>query len=104
MVYNTINRGYMKKISNFIPDKIIKKKETIDKFNRLLKNNVDPNISSKINVINYSDTSITLECDDSSISSVIKFESEMYVQVFKDHGMYNIREIKVKLIQFQHSE
>ena len=94
----------MKKISNFIPDKIIKKKETIDKFNRLLKNNVDPNISSKINVINYSDTSITLECDDSSISSVIKFESEMYVQVFKDHGMYNIREIKVKLIQFQHSE
>jgi hypothetical protein len=104
MVYNTINRGYMKKISNFIPDKVIKKKETIDKFNTLLKNNVDPNISSKINVINYSDTSITLECDDSSISSVIKFESEMYVQVFKDHGMYNIREIKVKLIQFQHSE
>ena len=104
MVYHTINRSYMKKISNFIPDKVIKKKETIDKFNTLLKNNVDPNISSKINVINYSDTSITLECDDSSISSVIKFESEMYVQVFKDHGMYNIREIKVKLIQFQHSE
>ena len=48
----------MKKISNFIPDKVIKKKETIDKFNTLLKNNVDPNISSKINVINYSDTSI----------------------------------------------
>ena len=61
MVYHTINRSYMKKISNFIPDKVIKKKETIDKFNTLLKNNVDPNISPKINVINYSDTSITLE-------------------------------------------
>ena len=88
----------MKKISNFIPDKIIKKKETINILNTTLKNNVDPNISTKINVINYSDTSITLECDDSSISSVIKFESDKYVEIFKDCGMYNIREIKVKLI------
>ena len=98
MVYHTINRGYMKKISNFIPDKVIKKKETIDNFNTILKNNVDSNISSKISVINYSETSITIECEVSSISSVIKFESEKYVQIFKDHGMYNIREIKVKLI------
>ncbi len=88
----------MKKISNFIPDKVIKKKETIDKFNSILKNNVDANISSKINVINYSDVSITIECNDSSISSIIKFESDKYVQIFKDYGIYNIREIKVKLI------
>ena len=87
----------MKKISNFIPDKVIKKKENIDKFNSLLKNNINDSISSKINVINYSDTSITIECSDSSISSVIKFDSMKYVQIFKDYGMYNIREIKVKL-------
>ena len=87
----------MKKISNFIPDKVIKKKETIDKFNTILKNNVNSNISVKINVINYSDTSITIECADSCISSIIKFESEKYVQIFKDYGMYNIREIKVRL-------
>ena len=91
----------MKKISNFIPDKVIKKKEAIDKFNTILKNNVDSNISSKINVINYSETSITIECHDSSISSVIKFESEKYVEIFKNCGMYNIREIKVKLILFE---
>jgi len=87
----------MKKISNFIPDKVIKKKENIDQFNSLLKNNINESISSKINVINYSDTSITIECSDSSISSVIKFDSMKYVQIFKDYGMYNIREIKVKL-------
>ena len=98
MVYHTINRSYMKKISNFIPNRVIKKKETIDKFNRILKNNLEANISTKINVINYSETFITLECADSSISSIIKFESEKYVQIFKDHGIYNIREIKVKLI------
>ncbi|MDC0985233.1 hypothetical protein OAR47_02070 [Gammaproteobacteria bacterium] len=87
----------MKKISNFIPDKVIKKKENIDQFNLLLKNNVNDNISSKIDVINYSDTSITIECSDSSISSIIKFDNMKYVQIFKDYGMYNIREIKVKL-------
>jgi len=87
----------MKKISNFIPDKVIKKKENIDQFNLLLKNNVNDNISPKIDVINYSDTSITIECSDSSISSIIKFDSMKYVQIFKDYGMYNIREIKVKL-------
>ena len=87
----------MKKISDFIPDKVIKKKENIDQFNLLLKNNVNDNISSMINVINYSDTSITIECSDSSISSIIKFDSMKYVQIFKDYGMYNIREIKVKL-------
>ena len=87
----------MKKISNFIPDKVIKKKENIDQFNSLLKNNVNDNISPKIDVINYSDTSITTECSDSSISSIIKFDSMKYVQIFKDYGMYNIREIKVKL-------
>ena len=31
-------------------------------------------------------------------------ESEKYIHIFKDHGMHNIREIKVKLIQFQRSE
>ena len=87
----------MKKISNFIPDKVIKKKENIDQFNFLLKSNIDDNISSKINVINYSDTSITIECSDSSISSIIKFDNMKYVQIFKDYGIYNIREIKVKL-------
>ena len=35
----------MKKISNYIPDKVIKKKENIDQFNSLLKNNINDSIS-----------------------------------------------------------
>ena len=37
MVYHTINRGFMKKISDFIPDKVIKKKERIEKNTNLNK-------------------------------------------------------------------
>ena len=36
MVYHTINGCYMKKISNFIPNKILKKKEIIDELDEIL--------------------------------------------------------------------
>ena len=35
----------MKKISTFIPDKVVHRKDTIDRLNLLLKNNVNDNIS-----------------------------------------------------------
>ncbi len=71
----------MKKISNFIPDKVVKRKDTIDKLNSILKNNVNDNISSKIHVINYSHTTITIECEEKFHQQyVIKFESSKYVE------------------------
>jgi len=94
----------MKKISNFIPNKVIKKKENIDKYNVILKNNISADIASKVNIINYSLSSITIECADSSIASIIKFEREKYIQIFFDHGLYNIKDVKIKLIQFQQPE
>ncbi len=87
----------MKKISDFIPNKVINKKNNIDELNDMFKSSSDVNIRSKIQVINYSDTSITIECTDSSVASIIKFNREKYLKIFKDHGMYNIQDIKVKL-------
>ena len=66
MVYHTINGCYMKKISNFIPNKIIKKKEVIDELDKILADVSDENIKNKIHVINYTENSITIECDSSS--------------------------------------
>ncbi len=97
MVYHTINGCYMKKISDFIPNKVIKKRENINDLNTILKNNVDMKIGSKITVINYSENSITIECDNSSTATILKFEREKYLQVFKNYGMYNIQDIKVKV-------
>ena len=97
MVYHTINRGFMKKISDFIPDKVIKKKERIDMLNALLKSNLKHEVINKINVINFSESIITIECNDSSVASIVKFERERYLQIFKDFGMYNIQDLKVKL-------
>jgi hypothetical protein len=104
MVYHTINRGFMKKISDFIPDKVIKKKKTIDELNTILKTNIDHKVVPNVNVINFSESSIVIECDNSSVASVVKFERERYIQIFKDFGMYNINDLKVKLKLPQQSE
>jgi hypothetical protein len=87
----------MKKISDFIPDKVIKKKERIDTLNALLKSNLEHEVINKINVINFSESIITIECNDSSVASIVKFEREKYLHIFKDFGMYSIQDLKVKL-------
>ena len=87
----------MKKISDFIPDKVIKKKERIDELNAVLKNNLDNEFINKINVINFSESIVIIECNDSSVASIVKFERDKYLQIFKDFGMYNLQDLKVKL-------
>ena len=97
MVYHTINGCHMKKISDFIPNKILKKKEIIDELDGILVNVSDDNMKYKIHVINYSETSITIECDSSSVGSILKFEREKYLEIFKNYGMYNIQDLKIKI-------
>ena len=91
----------MKKISDFIPNKILKKKELIDELDEILVNVSDDNMKYKIHVINFSETSITIECDSSSVGSILKFEREKYLEIFKNYGMYNIQDLKIKIKQTQ---
>ena len=97
MVYHTINGCYMKKISDFIPNKILKKKEIIDELDGILVDVSDDNMKHKIRVINYSESSITIECDNSSVGSILKFEREKYLEIFKNYGLYNIQDLKIKI-------
>ena len=87
----------MKKISDFIPNKMLKKKEIIDELDKILGNVSDGNMKGKIHVINYSDSSITIECDSSSVGSILKFEREKYLEIFKNYGLYNIQDLKIKI-------
>ena len=97
MVYHTINEYFMKKISDFIPKKVIDKKENIDNLNLILNASIQANFRNKIRVINYGDTYITIECDDSSVASIMRFEKDKYLDVFNKDGMYSINELKVKV-------
>ena len=97
MVYHTINECYMKKISDFIPNKVIKKKENIDDLNEIIAISIEEDWKEKVSVINYSDNSVTIECENSSIASIIKFEREKYLEIFKNYGMYNIQDLIIKI-------
>lgn len=97
MVYHTINGCYMKKISSFIPNKILRKKEIIDELDEILVKAADDQMKDKIHVINYTESSITIECDSSSVSSIVKFEKEKYLEIFKNYGLYNIQDLKIKI-------
>ena len=87
----------MKKISDFIPNKILKKKEIIDELDEILVNMSDDHLKHKIHVINYSESSITIECDSSSVGSILKFERDKYLEIFKNYGLYNIQDLKIKI-------
>ena len=91
----------MKKISNFIKNKILKKKEIIDELDEVLIMAADDHIKHKIHVINYTESSITVECDSSSVGSIVKFEREKYLEIFKNYGLYNIQDLKIKIKQPQ---
>ena len=87
----------MKKISDFIPNKVIKKKENIDDLNEIIASSIEEDWKEKVIVINYSDNSVTIECENSSIASIIKFEREKYLEIFKNYGMYNIQDLNIKI-------
>ena len=87
----------MKKISNFIPNKILKKKEIIDELDEILVKTADDQMKHKIHVINYSESTITIECENSSVGSILKFEREKYLEIFKNYGLYNIQDLKIKI-------
>ena len=87
----------MKKISNFIPNKILKKKEIIDELDEILGKAVDDHMKNKIHIIYYTESTITVECDSSSVGSIVKFEREKYLEIFKNYGLYNIQDLKIKI-------
>ena len=84
MVYHTINVCYMKKISNFIPNKVIERKDNINRLDAVLNNILTESLRKNIKVINYSETTITIECENSSVASVMKFERDRYIDIFKN--------------------
>ena len=38
-------------------------------------------------MINYSETCITIECDDSSVASITRFEKDKYLDLFNNYGL-----------------
>ena len=79
------------------PNKVIEKKDNIDRLDAVLNNILTESLRKNIKVINYSETTITIECENSSVASVMKFERDRYIDIFKNNGMENIQDLKIKI-------
>ncbi len=97
MIYHTIKDKFMKKISDFIPQKIVNKKNSIDSLNMLLANNTDESFAHKVRIINFHDEHIVIECEDSSVATIIRFDREKYLKLINDSGLFQVNDIKVKV-------
>ena len=78
-------------------NKVIEKKDNINRLDAVLNNILTESLRKNIKVINYSETTITIECENSSVASVMKFERDRYIDIFKNNGMENIQDLKIKI-------
>ena len=72
----------------------MKEKDNINRLDAVLNNILTESLRKNIKVINYSETTVTIECENSSVASVMKFERDRYIDIFKNNGMENIQDLK----------
>ena len=69
----------MKKISSFLPQHVINKRDLLIKMTHDLHEIMSNDIKRNISVISYKDHILTISCDDSSIATLVRFEKHHYI-------------------------
>ncbi len=69
----------MKKISSFLPQHVINKRELLIKITHDLHEIMSNEIKRNVSVISYKDHILTISCDDSSIATLVRFEKYHYI-------------------------
>lgn len=69
----------MKKISSFLPQHVINKRDLLIKITHDLHEIMSNDIKRNISVISYKDHILTISCDDSSIATLVRFEKHHYI-------------------------
>ena len=69
----------MKKISSFLPQHVINKRELLVKITHDLHKIMSDEIKRNIAVISFKDHILTISCDDSSVATLVRFEKHHYM-------------------------
>ena len=84
----------MKKISSFLPQHVIDKRELLVKITRDLHEIMSNEIKKNITVISLKDHILTISCDDSSMATLIRFEKHHYITHINSKKYIRIDDIK----------
>ncbi len=85
----------MKKISSLLPDNILNKSILIKNLNQFVNNNFPQDIAGQIEIINIKGDVIVVGCKNSSIATVLKFERNKYLDIFRKNNSLNIADFKI---------
>ena len=87
----------MKKISSFIPQHVINKKELIKELNDFIAHILPLEITNYIEIVNVKDNALIISCKNSSIATLMRFEKQKYINILSDNKIHKINDIKITL-------
>ena len=85
----------MKKISSFIPQYVINKKELIKELNDVMAHILPLEITNYIEIVNVKDNVLIMSCKNSSIATLMRFEKQKYINMLSSNKIHKINDIKI---------
>jgi hypothetical protein len=87
----------MKKISSFIPQHVINKKELIKELNDFMSHMLPMEIISYVEIVNVKDNILIISCKNSSIATLMRFEKQKYIDMLSNNKIHKINDIKIAI-------
>ena len=87
----------MKKISSFIPVHVINKNDLIKELSSYIYEVFPKDIHNMIDVSTVKDNVLIINCRNSSIATLMRFEKQKYLDLLNDNKICKILDIKVTL-------
>ena len=87
----------MKKISSFIPQHVINKKELIKELNDFIADILPIEITNYIEIVNVKDDVLIISCKNSSIATLMRFEKHKYINMLSNNKIHKINDIKITI-------
>ena len=87
----------MKKISSFIPVHVINKNDLIKELSSYIYEVFPKDIHNMIDVSTVKDNVLIINCRNSSIATLMRFEKQKYLDLLNDNKICKILDIKITL-------
>ena len=87
----------MKKISSFLPQHVINKRELLVKITHDLHEIMSDEIKRNISVISFKDHILTISCDDSAIATLVRFEKHHYITHINKKNYVRLDDIRFSI-------
>ncbi len=87
----------MKKISSYLPQHVINKRDLLSDMNAKLNNILVDELKKKVEIVSIKDNILIVNCENSSIATLMRFEKNRYLKKLNQSFHINLLDIKITL-------